>query len=157
MRLFVLVFIVIVLLLGCADCSRTAKDESVISETVEHTREILIDVLDTWPEEIDGCSCYYGRDKDEFSKKTFIYIDNFGDLSYMRIDGQLEKFHLTKADTLSSLEDLLEVWTNDDFEVTIEKRQIDQVDETWQYTGKLTVKSESGILAEEKIYGECGC
>ena len=127
-------------------------------ETTEHSSEPdKIQVIETTPDEIDGCSCYASRNKDEFEKREYIYMDDYGDIAFMQINGRIERLKLTKSDTLTSADHSKETWANEDFEVTLEKHETGQIEETWQHKGRLTLKPRAGDVIEMEIVGECGC
>lgn len=159
MKTITILTLTIICLFGC-NSSPESKDKEKVNEVKVSSTELVglqIQVIEKWPEEIDGCSCYSSRNKNEFEKREYIYMDDYGDKAFMKINGQLEKFKMTKSDTLTSSEHSKETWENDNFELTIETRQVGQIDETWQHKGKLTLKQKDGETIEREIYGECGC
>ncbi|MDO7174231.1 hypothetical protein [Mariniflexile sp. AS56] len=159
MKNITLLILTVILFFGCNNSPNSKSNEMKknLKESVSETNGLQIQVIENWPDEIDGCSCYSSKSKDEFEKEEYIYMDNYGDLAYMKINGKLERFKLTKSDTLTSSNDSRKTWTNENFEFIIETLQIGRIDETWQHKGKLTLKSNEGEIIETKIYGECGC
>ena len=149
----------IISLFGCNDAPKSEGNEKETAPTAPSAalNEIQIQPLEDWPDAIEGCSCYSSGSKKEFENRNYIYLDDYQDLAFMKINGQLEKFSLFQSDTLSSSVDSRKIWTNENFEVIIETRQIGQIDETWQHKGKLILKSNDGEVIEQEIYGECGC
>ncbi len=146
---------IIVYLLGCSGAEKSEVNEKKVPSI--ELEDIQIQVIEKWPDEIDGCSCYSSRNQDELKKREYIYMDDYVDNAFMNISGRIESFRLIKSDTLASSESSKETWTNERFELIIETEQIGQIEETWQHKGKLTLKSNDGAIIEKEIYGECGC
>ena len=159
MKSTTLLLLTVILYFGCNYPPKSKSNETKMNlkKSISETNKLQIQVIADWPDEIDGCSCYSSKSKDEFEKEEFIYMDDYGDLAFMKINGQLERFKLTKSDTLTSSNDSRKTWTNENFEFIIETYQIGEIDETWQHKGKLTFKSNEGEIIEKEIYGECGC
>jgi len=139
----------------------TAEENDALNSTKNrHSNAVdkpKIEVIEKWPDDIEGCSCYFSRNRAEFKKSEYIYMDNYGDIAYLKINGNLERFRLAKSKSLMSSDRTEATWVNENFEFDIKTEQIGQIDETWQRKGKLTLKQKDGEIIEEDIYGECGC
>lgn len=159
MKTTTILILSIIYLTGCNSSPKSEDSQPVSNKKTASVEldEIQIQVIENWPDEIDGCSCYSSRSQSEFKKREYIYMDNYGDIAFMKINGQLEKFKLTKSDTLTTSDHSRKIWTNKNFEFSIETKQVGQIDETWQHEGKLTLKLKDGEIIEQDIYGECGC
>ena len=119
-------------------------------------KEIVIDRFTDFPEEIDGCACYFSADKNDFVKGSYIYADNYHDHAYVSIDGKMQLFTLVKQTEVTESY-WMKVYTNSEYEVTVEAETLWQVDETWLQKGEISIKSRNGKKIKETIYGECGC
>ena len=118
------------ILFGCNKTQRSTGDEMKGGQEDSLTKiaELRIEPLDEWPQEIMGCSCYFSHTKSEFANKNYIYIDNYKDLAFLKINGQIEKFKLLASDTLTASVGSVKSWKNDNFEMTIEMFQIGQIE-----------------------------
>jgi hypothetical protein len=119
-------------------------------------KEIIIDRFTDFPEEIDGCACYFSADKNDFVKGSYIYADNYHDHAYVSIDGKMQLFTLVKQTEVTESY-WMKVYTNSEYEVTVEAETLWQADETWLQKGEISIKSRNGKKIKETIYGECGC
>lgn len=119
-------------------------------------KEIVIDRFTDFPEEIDGCACYFSADKNDFVKGNYIYADNYHDHAYISINGKMQLFTLVKQTEVTESY-WIKVYTNSEYEVTVEAETLWQVDETWLQKGGISIKARNGKKIKETIYGECGC
>jgi hypothetical protein len=117
---------------------------------------ISIDTFSTFPEEIDGCSCYFSNNENDFKRNVYIYVDDYQEKSFMHINGILTKFKLIDSKQISKNHQL-KTFDNKDFELTIDIIQVGQIDETWQQKGTLKLTRKGGQTTTKDIYGECGC
>lgn len=138
---------------------KQASNSNVQIETNKGTlieRLILIDTFSTFPPEIDGCSCYFSNNENEFKSNVHIYVDDYQDASFININGVLTKFKLVDSKQVSE-KHLIKKYNNKDFELTIDIKQIGQIDETWLQKGTLKLTRKGGKTITKDIYGECGC
>jgi uncharacterized protein YxeA len=119
-------------------------------------KEIVIDPFSDFPEEIDGCACYFSADKNDFVKGSYIYADNYHDHAYVSINGKMQLFTLVKQTEVTESY-WVKVYTNSEYEVTVEAETLWQADETWLQKGEISIKTRNGKKIKETIYGECGC
>ena len=119
-------------------------------------KEITINHFKDFPDEINGCACYFSADKDDFIKGSYIYADNYGDTAFISINGVMTKFMLTKQTDVTEGY-WIKVYNNDEYEVTVDSEEVWQVNQTWLQKGRMTVRSKKGATTTENIYGECGC
>lgn len=119
-------------------------------------KEVQIDTFSTFPPEIEGCACYYSNNKKDFDNEIYIYADDYNDNAFVWIDGKLTRFTLSKVDTLPHKRTIL-TWKNKQYELTIDRIQVGQIEETWQQEGTLVIKEIGGKETRKRIYGECGC
>lgn len=129
---------------------------SMLLNSCGSEKEIIIDRFTDFPEEIDGCACYFSADKNDFVKGSYIYADNYHDHAYVSIDGKMQLFTLVKQTEVTESY-WMKVYTNSEYEVTVEAETLWQADETWLQKGEISIKSRNGKKIKETIYGECGC
>jgi hypothetical protein len=139
---------------GCK--SSTNLEIPTPSEAITPTG-LDIQTFEKWPEEIEGCSCYFAKNEKEFKEGKYIYLDDLGELAFMRINGSLEKFKLLKREATSTSSRAKKIWTNNNYELIIKQSQTSQTDETWQQKGQMILKLNNGKEFRQNIYGECGC
>lgn len=108
--------------------------------------QLELSTIDGFPEDIDGCSCYFSKSKDDFEKNKFIYLDNYySGIATFSLNGELIKINLDNPD-------------KNDYEVEIEFLTDEKTSlEVWWKTGILRVKTKSGRIIESEFVGECGC
>ena len=128
------------------------------SDNVEtSSREITIDTFSAFPPEIDGCSCYFSNDSIEFKKRHYIYMNNYAETSFLKINGNLTKFTQTNFKQIHSLNTIAR-YKSDNYEMTIEsKNGIQNGDETSLETGTIKLTDKNGKTIRKTFYGECGC
>lgn len=154
-RTIILLILFAQLLLSCGQnqqSNKTTSNESISSKG----NQILIETFSVFPPEIDGCACYFSIDQTGFRNDKYIYADDYGNNAFVSINGVMTKFLLSKSDTLPG-ERSVETFINDKYEITIDVKQVGQLDETWQKTGTIKIKSKDGKEIIKNIYGECGC
>lgn len=116
-----------------------------------------IDTFSTFPPEIDGCSCYFSSDSIEFNKGVYIYMNDYAQTSFMKINGVLTKFIQTDFKKNDSF-NIKAIYKSDKIEMTIESKDGKQNgDETWLKTGTIKLKQQNGKIISKSFYGECGC
>ena len=122
------------------------------------TRQTLsIDTFSDFPPEIDGCSCYFSNDSTDFKNKKYIYVNDFAQTSFLKINGVMIKFTQTEYKEIDK-ENIKAKYKSDNFGMTIEmKKGIQNGDETWLKTGTITLTNKAGQSIKKTFYGECGC
>jgi hypothetical protein len=119
---------------------------------------LAVGILQRWPAEIEGCSCYFSFNWDGFEQEEYIFVsDSIGDTAFMQLNGQ--ETRITGVASMHENADgqLRQVWSGPGVSITLELKQVSQLDETWQYEGRLILTSNAGALQEFPVYGECGC
>ena len=119
-------------------------------------KEIAIDRFKNFPEEIDGCACYFSANKEDFIKGEYIYADTYHDHAYISINGKMMQFKL-KSYTDVAEGYWVKIYENDEYEVTVDSEEVLQKNASWLQKGKIPVKSKKKTIIKETIYGECGC
>jgi hypothetical protein len=145
-------------LLLLISCRPSANKDETTEKPTGAAEDIELLQIEEWPIEIDGCACYSAMSIDEFNKREYIYLDDYLlESAFLNIKGQLEKFEFEKRSSYSDLNHYKKYWKNEKYNLTIETKQIGQVDETWQHEGVLILIANKDTLINQEIHGECGC
>ncbi len=140
-------------------CGQGSTDNNATQTTVETTTEqaVTIETFSDFPPEIDGCSCYFSNDSTEFNKAEYFYVNNYEQLSFLKINGVLTKFTQTEHQEISETKSITKA-KSDQYEMIIEVADSKQNgDETWLKTGTITLTDSNGKAITKVFYGECGC
>lgn len=109
-----------------------------------------------FPSQVAGCSCYFAENKDQFLKGQYIFIDDYGNNAYIKVEGQPVEIKMEEGDF--DPDNFDRVIENDDYRVSMKGTRIKSEKEVMMYTGKMTVENK---VTKQKItttiYGECGC
>lgn len=144
------------LLFACGQ-SNTKKNVTQTDSITKNDQTLTIDTFSTFPPEIDGCSCYFSNDSVEFKKGEYIYMNDFAQTSFLKINGVLTKFTQTEFKDLNKTTRIAKA-KSDKFEMTIEIHDgIQNGDETWLNTGTIKLTDKNGKTITKTFYGECGC
>jgi len=152
----ILIAITVTFLFACGQSNNnknvTQTDNEIIDDQV-----MTIDTFSTFPPEIDGCSCYFSNDSTEFKKSEYIYMNDYAQTSFLKINGVLTKFTQTDSKEIDSL-NVIAKYKGDNYEMTIESKDgIQNGDETWLKTGTIKLTDKKGKTITKTFYGECGC
>jgi hypothetical protein len=144
-------FILPGLLFSCANnkASFGAKESSTDAS-------IVIDTFSEFPPEIEGCSCYFSNNESDFKSGKYIYVDDYGSNAFVSINGEMKSFSLSSSERETEAHHI-KTWNSEDFEITLDYKQVGQVEETWQQIGTMKIKSRKGKEVVREFYGECGC
>lgn len=153
MKKYTITLFVIVLF---SNCKQTTPKQVINSKSKED--EFTIDTFSTFPPEIDGCSCYFSNDSIYFKNKAYIYMNDYAQTSFVKINGILTKFiendHIGINDTTTIINA-----TSANYDMTIELDRYIQLDEELvQRMGTIKITDKrSGKSITKAFYGECGC
>jgi hypothetical protein len=137
--------------------SNSNKNVSQTDNIKSDDQSLTIDTFSTFPPEIDGCSCYFSNDSTEFKKGEYVYMNDYAQISFLKINGVLTKFTQTDFKEIDSL-NVKAKYQNDNYEMTIDvKDGIQNGDETWLKTGIIKLTDKKGKTVTKTFYGECGC
>jgi len=156
---FLPTFLSVVTLTLLLTCGQNNSNKSIAQtdNIVVDKQVITIDTFSTFPPEIDGCSCYFSNDSTEFKKGEYIYMNDYAETSFLKINGILTKFNQTDFKEIDSLNTIAK-YKSDNYEMTIESKDgIQNGDETWIKTGRITLTDKKGKTVTKTFYGECGC
>ena len=108
-----------------------------------------------FPAEVNGCSCYFSKNKEDFDQEKYVYIDDYGNSAFLKIDGKQVKIKMQEGDF--DPDNFNKVIKNDEFSVTIEGKKVNELEEVMMFQGTMTVENKKGEKTVTPIYGECGC
>ena len=108
-----------------------------------------------FPAEVNGCSCYFAKNKEDFDQEKYIYIDDYGNNAFLKIDGKTITIKMKEGDF--DPDNFSKVIKNDEISVTIEGKKIKELEEVMMFEGTMTVENKKGEKTITPIYGECGC
>jgi len=102
--------------------------------------------IDGFPDEIDGCSCYFSKDSLDFKNRKYLYLDNYySGVALVKINNEIIKIDLEDE-------------TKSDFQVEIIFETDEKTSsEVWWKTGIIKVTMPDGQVLTELFVGECGC
>lgn len=148
--------IVVVFALSMVGCNQnnTSKEENTTDTAAEQKLNML--TFSEFPEEVDGCACYFSNSEREFEEGKYIYVDDYGKNAFVNVGGEMVQLKLSKAGEAAEKR-IDKIWAHENYKLSLETKQIGHIDETWQYAGQLTLKSTDGRYVVKEIYGECGC
>lgn len=109
-----------------------------------------------YPEEIDGCACYFGRTASQLSEGHYVFMTNYEKKAFMMLDGEMRVFELIGSTDLEEGR-LMETWSNENYQMVVKTTETGQVDETWQSIGTINIKPTDKDATEISVVGECGC
>ena len=130
----------------------TADSAKVPAETPLH--QINLETFG-YPPQVNGCSCYFAKDKADFEVEKYIYFDDYGNSAYLQIDGETIKFPMKEGDF--DPENFNKKIENAEYTITIVGNKIKDLDEVMMFEGTMTVENKKGEKTVTTIYGECSC
>lgn len=143
-------------LLACGQNNSSEKEQQADNSQTDN-RTLTIDTFSTFPPEIDGCSCYFSNDSTEFKNSHYIYMNDYAQTCFVKLNGVLTKFVQIDFKENDSRE-IKAKYKNDSYEMIIESKGATQNgDETWLQTGTIKVTDKKGKTITRSFYGECGC
>jgi len=153
---FLPTFVTVIVLIFLFACSSKKGVTRIDNLTIEN-QVLAIDTFSAFPPEIDGCSCYFSNNALELKKGQYIYIDDYAQTSFLKINGILTKFTQIDFKEIDSLKRIAK-YKNDNYKMIIQTKDgIQNGDETWLKTGTIKLTDENGKTITTTFYGECGC
>ena len=64
----------------------------VFQKDIKAVKQINIETFTIIPKDIDGAGCEFFLSSSDKKKSNYIFVNDFADLAYMRINGKIEKF-----------------------------------------------------------------
>lgn len=138
-------------------CGQRNSNKNIEQAGNVNSQVLSIDTLSTFPPEIDGCSCYFSNDSTEFKKAEYIYMNDFAQISFLKINGVLTKFTQTDYKKVSKTTTIAKA-KSDLYEITVEVKDGKQNGyETSFKSGTIRLTDKNGKTITKTFYGECGC
>lgn len=134
--------------------SLKVETDSMNVGTAETLNQINLETFG-FPAEVNGCSCYFSKNKEDFDQEKYIYIDDYGNNAYLKIDGKTVKIKMKEGDF--DPDNFSKVIKNEEISVTIQGKKVNELEEVMMFEGTMTVENKNGGKTITPIYGECGC
>lgn len=134
--------------------SLKVETDSMNVGTAETLNQINLETFG-FPAEVNGCSCYFSKNKEDFDQEKYIYIDDYGNNAYLKIDGKTVKIKMKEGDF--DPDNFSKVIENEEISVTIQGKKVNELEEVMMFEGTMTVENKKGEKTITPIYGECGC
>ncbi len=134
--------------------SLKVETDSMDVGTAETLNQINLETFG-FPAEVNGCSCYFSKNKEDFDQEKYIYIDDYGNNAYLKIDGKTVKIKMKEGDF--DPDNFSKVIENEEISVTIQGKKVNELEEVMMFEGTMTVENKKGEKTITPIYGECGC
>lgn len=108
-----------------------------------------------FPPEAEGCSCYFSENREELENQNYIYVDDYGNNAFLKINGKQVKIKMNEGDF--DPDNFSKTISNDDYTVKINGKKVNELEEVMMFQGTMTVENKNGESVTTPIYGECGC
>lgn len=116
-----------------------------------------VDSFTEFPPEIDGCSCYFANDSIEFNAEKYIYMNDFAETSFVKINDTLIKFKQISHNQIDSLNTVAKYRSTNYNMILKVKDKWSNGYETYLNEGTIEITDKNGRTVTLKFYGECGC
>ncbi len=166
MKISVLTLLLAVILISCKKENTSIKttdeisvndslNESIIDSTEISKNNFQLETFG-FPPEVEGCSCYFAESKSDFDAEKYIYIDDYGNKGYIKVNGKLVKIPMEEGDfDPSNFQKNIE---NENFRIFMRGNKVKELEEVMMFEGEMTVENKkTGEKTTSRIYGECGC
>ena len=134
--------------------TETMKVDSVSSTILQTSDDLNLQTFG-FPAEVDGCSCYFSKSKEDFENEKYIYIDDYGKTAYLKMNDQLQKISMKEDDF--DPENFQKEIKNEDVSIKISGKKVKELEEVMMFEGSMEVTLKNGKKSTVPIYGECGC
>jgi hypothetical protein len=138
------------------DCGQKRTKSTSPKQKVTNSDGINLDTFDTYPADIKGCSCSCSNTLADFNINEHICVTSYWDIAYLKLNGELTRFTLTKYDTLVDGMSIVN-YENEKFKLTIECKFTETEYESSSTIGTIRLKDKSGEVLTKKFVGGCGC
>jgi len=133
------------------------KDTNATFTKQEKVGNLTIDTFSSFPPEIEGCSCYFSNNPTELKKEKYIYVNDFAQTSFLKINGVMSKFTQIEYKKINKTT-IIAKFKSMNYEMIIEvKDEKKSGEETSIKTGTITLTDKKGNIIMRNFYGECGC
>ncbi len=157
--------ILLIALIFLSSCNQTQKKKKkevgdIDFEThVEPMEENLkLQVFTKFPTEIEGCSCYFSRDSIGFANQRYIFVDNFEDVAFVKVNGELVRLTRKRSEDLEDIS-VKTIYKNENYNISVKVFEgKTSGDEAWLNQGTIRLRSiQTDEVVETEFFGECGC
>ena len=138
------------------DSVETKKPEVEDESIINNSPTVDVAVYTEYPEEIDGCACYFSKTATELKAGQYIFMTNYEKKAYMTLDGKMRVFDLIDSKDGANGK-LTETWKNENYDMVVTSSETGQIDETWQKIGSISIQTKDKNATVIKVVGECGC
>lgn len=158
----------VILLAACTKEKETVSDHLITDTTtiIADTAAVVPDSASVaptkglekfgFPPEVVGCSCYFAENKADFQNEKYVYVDDYGNSAYIKLNGKLIKITMQEGDFDPSNFD--RTIQNESYKIHMTGKKISELEETMMFDGTMTVEDlKTGEKFATPIYGECGC
>lgn len=153
MRMTYLIKWIIIFLSVFSNSQIQAQDIVRSEQKIDNANEIHLEPFSDFPNEIDGCSCYFSISQADLKKGLYILVNDFANLAFVKIEGKIIRFELLNHDVNSNIYHYI----YHDFKMEVEIIERKKVaDEIVLIKGMITLTAK-GKEAKQKFIGECGC
>gem|GEM_PF-5369296 len=141
-----------------SDCGqkRVTDVSSDTLNTPHFNNTINLETFDTVPSDIEGCSCSFSNTLADANINEYICVTNYSNIAYLKLNGELTKFLLTKSDTLVDGTSIIN-YENERLKLTIECKFTKTEYESSSTIGTIRLNDKSGEILTRKFVGGCGC
>ena len=158
MKNWLLTITIVACMLSCTKKDNT-ESLGVVSAEIAATppveKKFELETFD-FPKDIQGCSCYFAANKADFEKEKYIFADDMGISTYIKIDGAVQK--LKKTDDNMDPENFSKTIEDEKYLIKLNGKRLGNEEEILTFEGTMTVKDKTtGKETSSPIYGECGC
>ena len=150
---------------SCQKETVNPKENNIVNAPVNHQDQLSDSVsaktaagLEKFPmpAEVEGCSCYFAKNKEDYENEKYIYVDDYGKNAFIKTAGEMIKIPMTDGDF--EPHNFRKNKENSNYKVTLTGKKINEMDETMMFQGEMNVENKkTGDQYFTPIYGECGC
>lgn len=158
-------YIVMLSVLAAVGCKKDAetinadpqKETIHNAETPPAASDDIVAETFSFPKELNGCSCYFSKNKADFEAQKFVYADDFQNTAFVKLNGKDIKLNLTSGNGTEDETTVQKDAENADYKVSVKLKRLDRDEELMIYEGEMTVVGAQGNTTTVPLYGECGC
>lgn len=136
----------------------TIENSTIVAmDSVNKSLEFSLTTFTDFPNEIEGCSCYFSLTKNAFKDHQYIYSGLLLDsISYVKKEGNWVKLLQSQAKENNRDSVLIEAG-NDSMWIEIKGKLDSSAYETRQYKANMKVLKFDKEVFSGEVFGECGC
>lgn len=109
-----------------------------------------------WPEEIEGCSCSFGKTLQDVYDRKYTYVDNFEETAMIKMNGKMIPFKLIKAEPFSE-NSIIKTFSSGKYILNFDVKKAGMSDSQTVYKGTVILSKDGSIIAKDNVHGSCGC